>query len=129
MKIAATTRNGGLQDVIVPQFGRAPTFTIVELKDGEIRAIEVIDNPAAEQLSGAGVAAAQLMVDRDVQVVLTGNIGPKAMSVLKAAKIKMYAADGMTVQDAIKKLMAGDLSEISTPSGRGMGRGGGRRWR
>ncbi len=133
MRIAATTQNGGLQDTIIPQFGRAPTFTIVEVEGDKIKSVEVVENRAAQQLSGAGISAAQTVIDKGVQVVLTGNVGPKAMSVLSSAKIRIYSAAGLTVEEAVKKLIAGELNEITTPSGgmgRGMGRGmGGGRWR
>ncbi len=134
MKIAATTQNGGLGDVIVPQFGRAPSFTIVEY-DGEVKSVEVIQNPACMQPSGAGIMASQILVDRGVKVLLTGNVGPKAMSVLQSAGIKIYRADGLTVEEAIKRFASGLLEEITTPGGgmgkgmgRGMGRGRGGRW-
>ncbi len=126
MKIAATTQNGGLHDVILPQFGRAPSFTIIEL-DKDIKSVEVIQNPACMQPSGAGIMASQILVDRGVKVLLTGNVGPKAMSVLKSAGIKIYRADGLTVEEAVRRFMNGQLEEITSPVG-GMGRGRGGRW-
>mgnify|MGYP000318297175 CR=1 FL=1 len=139
MKIAATTLEGGLDDIIVQQFGRAPSFTIVEFDGKEARSIEVIKNPAVNQARGAGIAASQLLVDRGVKVVLTGNVGPKAMDVLKSAGIKIYRAGGMKVEDALLKFANGELEEITTAifgwgpgkgsgggTGRGMGRGIGR---
>ncbi len=137
MKVAVTTQSGGIKDLVVPQFGRAPTFTIVELSEsGEVKSVEVINNVATQQLSGAGVSSAQLMVDKGVKCVITGSVGPKAMDVLSSAGIKIYSAAGLTVEEAIKKLVSGQLSEITSPGGwgmgkgmgKGMGRGMGRRW-
>jgi len=128
MRIAATTLKGGIDDIITPQFGRAATFTIVDY-DGEAKNVEVIENRAASQASGAGIAASQTLVDKKVDVVLTGNVGPNAMNVLRAAGIKIYAAAGLKVKDAIEKYVKGELEEITSPSGgmgKGMGRGGGR---
>ena len=122
MKIAATTQSGGLKDIIVPQFGRAPSFTIVEY-DEEIKSVEVVQNTAAMQPSGAGIMASQILTDRGVEVLLTGNVGPKAMSVLRSAGIKIYRADGLTVEEAIKRFISGQLEEITTPTGGGMGKG------
>lgn len=129
MKIAATCQKGGLEDIITPQFGRAPVFTIVEF-DGEVKSFEVVKNPAADLPSGAGITAAQLLTDKGVKVLLTGNVGPKAMNALKAANIEIYRADGVTVKEAVKMLAEGKLEKITSPAGgRGMGRGGGRgRW-
>ncbi len=135
MRIAATTGEGGLKDRIVPQFGRAPSFTIVDF-EGEIRSVEVIENRAASQLSGAGIAAAQTLVNAGVKVLLTGNVGPKAMSVLNAAGIEIYNAAGLTVEEAIRLFSEGRLGRITSPGGGGMGGGMGRgrgmgmgRWR
>lgn len=122
MRIAATTSKGGLEDIVTPQFGRAGTFTIVDY-DGKIRDVEVVENKAASQASGAGVAASQTLVDKKVEVLLTGNVGPKAMNVLRAAGIKIFMAEGLKVKDAIEMFAKGKLEEISSP-GRGMGRRG-----
>ncbi len=124
MKIAATTLNGGLDDTVTPQFGRTVSFTIVEYDNG-FRSVEVVENRGAMQSSGAGIAAAQTLVDRGVEVLLTGNVGPKAIGVLKSAGIRIYRADGLKVREAVEKFINGDLEEISTPTGMGMGGGRG----
>ena len=128
MKITATTSSGGLDDIVTPQFGRAASFTIVEY-DGEPRSVEVVENRGAMQSSGAGIAAAQILVDRGVEVLLTGNVGPKAIGVLRSAGIRIYRADGLRVREAVEKYIKGELEEISAPTGMGMGgrgMGGGR---
>ena len=128
MKIAASTGNGGLDDRITPMFGRAPSFTIVDVKNDEIVAIETVKNSAAVRGGGAGIAASQMLVDKGVEVLLTGNVGPNAIGVLNTANIKIYKADGLRVEEAIKKYLNGELEEISTPSQPmkgGMGRMGG----
>jgi len=127
MKIAATCLRGGLDDVITPQFGRANVFTIVEF-DGEIKSTEIVKNPAVDLPSGAGITAAQLLIDKGVKVLLTGNVGPKAMSVLKSANIEVYRADGMKVEEAVRKFAEGKLEKITVARGGGRGGGRGGRW-
>lgn len=142
MRIAATTTNGGLDDIVTPQFGRTASFTILDLDyDGKIRNVEIVENTAALQSSGAGIAASQMLVDKKVEVLLTGNIGPKALNVLRAAGIRIFRADGLRVRDAVEMFARGELEGISSADtgrgmgggkgfggGRGMGMGGGR-WR
>ena len=126
MRIAASTTKGGLDDRITDIFGRAESFTIVDVKDGKINGFEVVKNENTSA-SGAGIAASQLMVDKDVDVVLTGMLGPNAYNVLTAVGIKVYKAAGMKVDEAINKLLNNELEEITAPSGgkgRGMGLGG-----
>ena len=131
MKIAASTAKGGLDDVVIEIFGRAPCFTIVEVDGGEIKNVEVVKNENAMASGGAGIAAAQLMIDKGVSSVLTGNLGPNAYNVLSSAGINVYRAAGMTVREAVEKLLSGGLETV-TPSGgggRGRGMGGmGGRW-
>ncbi|HDD36834.1 MAG TPA: dinitrogenase iron-molybdenum cofactor [Archaeoglobus veneficus] len=128
MKIAASTNVGGLDDKITPMFGRAPTFTIVDVKNGEITAIETVKNTAAVRGGGAGIAASQTLADKGVEVLLTGNVGPNAISVLNAANIKIYRADGLVVEDAVKKYLNGELEEIKTASQPMKGKKKGGRW-
>lgn len=124
MKIAASTFKGGLDDIVAEHFGRAESFTIVDVDGGEIQTVEVLKNSAANQTSGAGVAASQLIVNKDVDVLLTGSVGPKALAVLQAAGVKIYRASGLKVSDAVKKYLDGELEEITAPTApkRGLGR-------
>lgn len=128
MRIAASTSVGGLDDRITPMFGRAPSFTIVEVENGEIVAIETIKNQAAVRGGGAGIAASQTLADKGVEVLLTGNVGPNAISVLNTANIKIYKADGLIVESAIKKYLNGELEEITTASQPMKGKKKGGRW-
>ena len=128
MRIAATTLEGGLEDIVTPQFGRTATFTIVDY-DGGIKSVEVVENRAASQASGAGIAASQTLVDGKVEVLLTGNVGPNALNVLRSAGIRIFRAAGLKVRDAVEKFVKGEQEEVLSPSGGmggGMGRGMGR---
>ncbi len=127
MKIAATTVKGGLDDTIIDIFGRAPYFTIVEVDNGKILDVEVVKNDNAAASGGAGIAAAQLMIEKGVSSVLTGRVGPNAFNVLSSAGINVYDAAGLKVRDAIEKLLNGELETVASPGkGGGMGRGMGR---
>ncbi|MBD3209906.1 dinitrogenase iron-molybdenum cofactor [Candidatus Micrarchaeota archaeon] len=129
MKIAVSTNEGGLQDGVAPVFGRCPTFTIVTVEEKNIKNANVVPNPGSRAGGGAGVAAAQAVIDAGVQAVITQNCGPNAMAVLKNAKIDVYISSG-TVESAVKQLLSGNLNAIDAPStpgfpgGRGFRRGG-----
>ncbi|MDI6704564.1 MAG: NifB/NifX family molybdenum-iron cluster-binding protein [bacterium] len=42
-----TKAYAGLEDTVSEVFGKAKTFTIVEVENGQIRNVQVIDNPAS----------------------------------------------------------------------------------
>ncbi|MCK4531711.1 MAG: NifB/NifX family molybdenum-iron cluster-binding protein [Candidatus Aenigmarchaeota archaeon] len=129
MKIAISTGKGGMDDAVVPVFGRCGSFTIVEIEGDEIRGSEVVPNQATQSPSGAGIQASQTMVNTGVESVITGNIGPNSMMVLKQAGIKVFSGAGMKVEEAVKAYLEGKLQEISdstVPGGAGMGLGMGR---
>jgi predicted Fe-Mo cluster-binding NifX family protein len=122
MRVAVSTTSGGLDDKVSDVFGRAVSFTIVDVEDGEIRNIDIVRNDFAVRGGGAGVAVSQFLADKGVNAVITGNVGPNALAVLSSAGIKVYRGSGLTVKEAIEKLIRGELEEITSPSQPKMGR-------
>ena len=122
MRIAVSTTSGGLDDKVSEVFGRAVSFTIVDVEDGEIRNVEVVRNDYAVRGGGAGIAVSQFLADKGVEVILTGNVGPNALSVLNSAGIKVYRAGGMKVSEAIEKFLRGELEQILVPGDPKFGR-------
>ncbi|WP_258084121.1 NifB/NifX family molybdenum-iron cluster-binding protein [Thermococcus thermotolerans] len=127
MRIIVSTERGGLDDRVNPAFGRAPTFTLVGVDDGHITKVQVVENPGYNQSRGAGVTAAQFCIDRGVDVVISGHFGPNSAAVLQAAGIKVTSASPtMTVEEAVKAFLRGELTTAVFRSGGGHGRSGGR---
>ena len=106
IKIAFTTNKGGLDDKIAERFGRAQTFTVVEVDDeGNVLSVEIVENPGARAASGAGIRAVQKLVDMKVDIVVGPNPGPNAYMALQQANIKLYVLPGLTVKDALDKIL------------------------
>ncbi len=122
MKVAISTTSGGLDDKVSEVFGRAVSFTIVDIENGDVKNVEVVRNDFAVRGGGAGVAVSQFLVDKGVNAVITGNIGPNALAVLSSAGVKVYNGGGLKVKEAIEKFVRGELEEITTPSQPKMGR-------
>jgi len=112
MKILISTQgNNGLEDTVSFVFARAPYFTIVEVESGNIKNVEVIENQFASGFSGVGVQASQFAIDKGVDVVMTGNVGPNAMMVLQQAGIKVLTGyGGVRVKEALKRFLGGSGS-------------------
>jgi predicted Fe-Mo cluster-binding NifX family protein len=106
MRIVVTSSGADLDAPASPVFGRCPTFVLV---DTETMAFEALENPAIAAAGGAGVRAAQFIVGKGVQAVVTGNVGPNAFQVLQSAAIPIYLFDGGTVRQAAEAHQAGKL--------------------
>jgi predicted Fe-Mo cluster-binding NifX family protein len=130
MKIAVSATGKELNSQIDPRFGRCQFFVFV---DPETMEFEALDNEGLMASGGAGVQAAQMVVQKGANTLITGNLGPNAASALSASGIKVYLVPGGTVKDVIEGYRAGRLSEASGATvpphfGMGGGRGmGGRR--
>ena len=111
MKLAISATGSSLDALMDQRFGRAAYFLMVETESLEFEAIE---NSGAAA-GGAGIQAAQKVIDAGAQVVLTGNVGPNAMQVLQAAGIKIYTSEPVEVRQLVEVYQQGGLSEITTP--------------
>ena len=111
MKVAVTSQGSVLSSELDPRFGRAKFFVVVDTDTGQFTAHDNQQNLQASH--GAGIQAAQDVINLGAEAVITGNLGPKAATALKAGKIKVYRQNWGTVRDAIEQFKAGRLEEIS----------------
>jgi len=110
MKIAITSMGAKLEDKVDPRFGRCHYFILF---DTETNKFEAIENTGAQGMGGVGIQSGQIMADKGVETVLTGNCGPNAFQTLQAAGIKVITGASGTVQEAIDKYKSGELKAIS----------------
>jgi len=81
MKIAISSTGKNLTDDVSDVFARCPYFIIAEVENGKIQNVEAIENKTASQLGRASVSAAQLILEKGIDAVITKNIGPRAIDV------------------------------------------------
>lgn len=107
LRIAIPTKGqGGLEDVISNVFGRANTFTLVDVEEGAIKNVEVRENPAGSYKHGAGPIVVKMLVDSDVNLVIAPEFGPGATTLLEQHNIeKVSMKSGTTVTEAIRKTL------------------------
>ena len=125
MKIVVTAEGAGLDAPASRVFGRCQTYVFVETDSMEV---ENVENPAIDSPSGAGIEAAQFVVEQGAEAVVTGNVGPNAFSVLEASGVPVYLLQGGTVGEVVEAYKEGELAEAggaTGPAHAGMGRGGG----
>jgi predicted Fe-Mo cluster-binding NifX family protein len=82
-------------------FGRAPYFMFVDSESGRS---EFAENDAAESQGGAGIKAAQFIVDHKANVLLTPRCGENAAEVIQAAGIIVYRTNGNSGKENIAAL-------------------------
>lgn len=111
MKVAISSTGENLTDNVSEVFARCPYFIIAEVENGKIERTEVIKNKSAYQTSGAGVSAAQLIAEKNVEVVITKNIGPRAFDVLKQFNINIYSGSGV-VKEILQEFINGKLKKV-----------------
>jgi len=118
LKVAVASQGqGGLNDMVSPMFGRCPTFTIVEIENGEIKGVNVVPNQAAYAMQGAGIAAVQALANMGVNAILAGSFGPNAFAVCSQAGIQMIQVQpGTRVEDAVQSFISGKLRPVSAPT-------------
>ncbi len=97
-----------LDSPVDERFGRSPWLVKIET---ETYHWEALPNPGASQSGGAGVAAAQFVIDHKASAAISGDFGPHAAGALRAASVEMRLlnSDGSTVQQAVQSFLQGKL--------------------
>lgn len=107
MKIAIPVEDKSMESSICESFGRAPYFMIY---DTESKDSVFLDNGAVASQGGAGIKAAQSIVDSQAEALLTPRCGENAASVIAAANIKIYRTINGSIEDNIEAITDGKLS-------------------
>ena len=113
MKICITSQGDTLQSQVDPRFGRCAYFIIV---DTDNMAFEAVENGQARSMGGAGVQSGQLIAEKDVSTVLTGNVGPNAYQTLNAGGVEIITGVYGLVQEAVEKYKNGELKSTTGPN-------------
>jgi predicted Fe-Mo cluster-binding NifX family protein len=114
MKIALATHGDSLESELDQRFGRSPKFLIYDQDDGSFVIMDNSQNLNAMQ--GAGIQAAQNVVNSGAGVVITANCGPKAHRVLTEAGVKIYSTTAKTIAEAIKLYLENKLPPADSPN-------------
>ena len=125
MKVCITAASNTLDSQLDSRFGRSPWFIII---DPETMEYEAVPNSALQSMHGAGIQAARIIAEKRVKIVISGNIGPNAYSVLSAEGINVIAGVSGTVKNVIERYNNGELKQSGSPTVKGHS-GRGNRWR
>jgi len=109
MKIAFSAKGKDMSSIIDARFGRASGFLIY---DTESREFSVVDNIFINSGQGAGIKSAETIIKAGVEVLITGDCGPKALSALRMANVRAYSVKEVSIAEALKAFEDGKLLEI-----------------
>ncbi|GAB1410172.1 hypothetical protein MASR1M90_13260 [Desulfovibrionales bacterium] len=114
-KIAITSEGPTLDDRVDPRFGRAGGFIVLDVETMEY---SYVDNGSSQSLAhGAGIQAAENIINAGASVLLTGYVGPKAFAALKGGGVKIgQNLDNMTVAQAAAEYKAGRVQFADSPN-------------
>lgn len=107
-RIAIPTKNHEeLEDLVSEVFGKAKTFTIVDVEDGKVKNVQVMDNPASSYDHGSGPVAVKTLADKGVDWVLAGQLGPGASNILEHHNIGHITVEFKTkVSDVLQEFLS-----------------------
>lgn len=108
MLVAVTAKGTHLSDEVDPRFGRAPYILVVDTKTMSYEALDNSENVNA--FKGAGIQAATMVADKGAEILMTGYCGPNAFKTVQAAGMKVVSDVSGTVEQAIIKLLTGDVT-------------------
>lgn len=111
MKICITSQGSTLDALAEERFGRAPFFIIIDTQTGSFEALE---NQFAGGSGGVGPKAAQILITRKVEALVSGMVGGNAREVLQAAGMHLYVySAGGTVRDALEQFNKKNLERVA----------------
>ena len=116
MKVAVSTDGEHVSE----HFGRCPQFTIAEIADGNVRNVEVIDNPGHHP----GFLP-QFFHERKVDCIIAGGMGGRARDLFAQFNIQSLLGVQGPVKEVLDQLakgkLAGGESLCKPRSGKGYG--------
>ncbi len=102
---------GGLDAARSGHFGRSPNFTLVDLQDGEVTFVEVIDNVPHDP---DGCFAPVLMLgEHMVDAVVVSGIGKRPLLACLQAGIRVFnGEDQADVRGVVQRFLEAELSPV-----------------
>ncbi|HOJ63281.1 MAG TPA: NifB/NifX family molybdenum-iron cluster-binding protein [Spirochaetota bacterium] len=110
MKICLPTKGEkGLSEIVYGHFGSAPYFTIYDTNE---KSIQIVQNNNQHHNHGA-CQPLDVISKYNVEVIITNGMGKRAVQLLNNSGIKVYLLNGNTVEEAVKKFEANELTELT----------------
>ncbi|ADY12480.1 NifB/NifX family molybdenum-iron cluster-binding protein [Sphaerochaeta globosa] len=106
MIVAVPAEEQKLDSPLCVSFGRAPYYCVF---DTETQKSIFIVNEAAQSPGGAGIQAAQDLVDANITTLITFRLGENAAKVLTTAGVSLLKALNLSIADNINAVLGNKL--------------------
>ena len=110
MKIAIPMNEKSIDTEVCPSFGRAPYFLFYNTITKEEY---YLDNAAVANQGGAGIRAAQVIVDHGVKALIAPRCGENAAEVLTKSEVLVYHSIPGTARQNIEAHLNNQLPLLS----------------
>jgi predicted Fe-Mo cluster-binding NifX family protein len=101
---------GGLDAGRSGHFGRCSCFTLVDVVDGEVGGVDVLEN--APHLDGGCMAPVLLLAEHNVNAIVVDGIGGRPLMGFNQVGISVHAGLGADVMTAVRSYIEGDLPVV-----------------
>ncbi len=102
---------GGLGGTRAGHFGHCDVFTFIDVENGEIKNISVLQNE--EHVQGGCMVPVNLLAGNNVKARVVGGIGMRPLMGFKQVGIDVYHdAERLEIKPVVEDLIAGRLPEI-----------------
>ncbi len=99
---------GGLEGERSGHFGHCDCFTLVDIVDGAIAGVRVVDNPPHEE--GACLRPVNLLASHGVQALIVAGMGARPLAGFEAAGITVFFEDATPrIGEAVQLVLDGDV--------------------
>ena len=112
MKILISSKGNEVSSMADNRYGRCSYFAVY---NDENNTYEFHENTGASSSHGAGIAAAQIAIDKNVDVLITGALGMKAFQVIDSSNIKAYKFENSkSINEIVNDYNDGNLEQIKS---------------
>lgn len=110
MKILISTNNNSDTAVLDSRFGRCPYFYIIDTLTNEK---SFVKNQGSLASGGAGIKAAEQVINEKIDILITGSLGPNAFKLIKKASIIAFKSNEDSIQTVINNFNENKLEKIN----------------
>ena len=112
MRICFTAdQANGLESVMSYHFGHCPYFVIVDVEGDKVINVESIENPLADEHDVGDLPA--FMKSKNVDVIVTGGMGPKAQQYFADYGIKPVTGAYGRIKDVLEEYLQKKITYVS----------------